>query len=63
YIIVINGNKRSRTFTLPEEVELAQVIDDQDRVDTEPLMQPQGIEMLSSTQIKLAGLSAVIFKK
>lgn len=63
YIIVINGNKRSRMFTLPEDVELGQVIADQNRVDTEPLMQPQGIEILSSTQIKLAGLSSVIFKK
>lgn len=63
YIVVLNGNKRGRTFTLPESVDVGHVIADKTRVNTEPLNNPEGIEFLSSNQIKLAGLSSVIFKK
>lgn len=63
YIIVINGNKRARTFTLPETVSVKDVIADCEHVSIAPLDKPKGIDFVTSNQIKLAGLSSVIFKK
>ena len=62
YIIVMNGNMRSREFTLPIDLEDWTVIGDQVEVNHLGIKNFKGID-INKNQIKLAGLTAAIFKK